>query len=177
MSSHSNAGNALLAHITIRDSLPADIPAMIGILTDSWGSQMVGSHGVLRDASALPALIAETADAGVAGLLTYEIQKDELEVISLDALTKHAGIGTALLARIYEIAKLRGLRRVFLGTSNDNIDALRFYQRRGFRLCRVLRDAVTRLREVKPCIPLIGDYGIPLQDELELERIIQYDDQ
>jgi len=55
-------------------------------------------------------------------------------------------------------------------TTNDNVDALRFYQRRGFRLCRLSPEAVDRSRRtVKPEIPATGAYGIPLRDELELE--------
>ena len=63
-----------------------------------------------------------------------------------------------------------GARRLWLITTNDNVDALRFYQRRGFRLVRVHAGAVDRSRAaLKPGIPEAGDHGIPLRDELELE--------
>jgi hypothetical protein len=54
-------------------------------------------------------------------------------------------------------------------TTNDNIDAIRFYQRRGMRLVAVHRDAVDDARRAKPSIPMIGEYGIPIHDELEFE--------
>ena len=53
-------------------------------------------------------------------------------------------------------------------TTNDNLAALRFYQRRGLRLVAVHRDAVRVARALKPLIPRVGNYGIPVLDELEL---------
>jgi hypothetical protein len=61
---------------------------------------------------------------------------------------------------------------VWLITSNDNLNALRFYQRRGYRLAAVHRDAIVLARQIKPEIPLVGDFGIPLTDEIELEKLL-----
>ena len=60
--------------------------------------------------------------------------------------------------------------RLWLITTNDNTDALRFYLRRGFVLVAVHRDAVTYARQsIKPELPLVGYHQIPLRDEIELE--------
>ena len=55
-----------------------------------------------------------------------------------------------------------------LTTTNDNIDALRFYQRRGFRMSALRPGVIDRSRLHKPEIPRTGDYGIPLRDEIDL---------
>ena len=56
-------------------------------------------------------------------------------------------------------------------TTNDHVDALRFYQRRGFQLAAVHRGAVEDSRgKLKPEIPVVGAYGIPLRDEIELDK-------
>ena len=69
------------------------------------------------------------------------------------------------------LARRQGCTRLWVITTNDNVDALRFYQRRGFRLVRVHRGAVDRSRaRLKPEIPSVGAYGIPLRDEIELEK-------
>ena len=60
-----------------------------------------------------------------------------------------------------------------LTTTNDNLNALRFYQKRGLVLVTVHRNALTRSRQLKPQIPLIGNDGIPLRDEIELEMILE----
>jgi hypothetical protein len=55
--------------------------------------------------------------------------------------------------------------RLWVITTNDNVDALRFYQRYGFCLAAVHRGAVDRSRaRLKPEIPPVGAYGIPLCD-------------
>ena len=68
-------------------------------------------------------------------------------------------------------AREAGCRRLWLVTTNDNVDALRFYQRRGFRLTELQAGAVDVSRAtLKPSIPEVGDHGIPIRDELVLER-------
>ena len=104
-------------------------------------------------------------------MLSYLIDGDACEVLTLHAAQPRQGIGTALLEAIEAIAEAGGCRRLWLITTNDNVDALRFYQRRGFRLVRIDAGAVDRAREaIKPSIPSIGDHGIPIRDELVLEK-------
>ena len=66
---------------------------------------------------------------------------------------------------------MHGCRRLHVVTTNDNVDALRFYQKRGSccASCGATRSAGRRL---KPTIPWLGAHGIPLRDELELERVL-----
>jgi GNAT superfamily N-acetyltransferase len=89
--------------------------------------------------------------------------------VTLDATTKGTGAGTRLLAAAAGIAWAQHCTRLWLITTNDNLDALRFYQRRGMRLVGVTPGAVDRARRIKPEIPFTGDYGIALHDELTLE--------
>ena len=125
-------------------------------------------HGRVYDAAELPALLAER-DGTVVGLLTYTVEDRALEVVSLDAITPRGGVGTALLAGAAELARKVGAQRLWLVTTNDNLDALRFYQRRGMRIVSVAAGALDAARALKPSIPLIGEYGIALRDELTLE--------
>ncbi|MEM6284414.1 MAG: GNAT family N-acetyltransferase, partial [Chloroflexota bacterium] len=57
----------------------------------------------------------------------------------------------------------------WLITSNDNTPALRYWQKRGFEIIAVHRDAITEARRLKPEIPLVGMDDIPIRDEIELE--------
>jgi len=75
----------------------------------------------------------------------------------------------SLLEAVARNAAAKGCRRLWLITTNDNVDALRFYQRRGLRLVAVHRGAVDRARLVKPQIPDVGSFGIAVHDEIELE--------
>ena len=120
-----------------------------------------------------PAFIAEATDGHLLGMLTYVPQQDwqQCEILTLHADQQWHGTGTALIEAAGLLARRQGCTRLWVITTNDNVDALRFYQRRGFSLVRVHRGAVDRSRaSLKPEIPAVGAYGIPLRDELELER-------
>jgi GNAT superfamily N-acetyltransferase len=154
--------------VGIRPAGAGDRPWIEQHLARSWGSATVVSRGVAHDAARLPTLVA-VRGGEIVGLATYRLADDECELVSLDALRRREGIGTALLAGVAEAARRGGCRRLWLITTNDNLDALRFYQRRGMRLVAVHPGAVDVARRINPSIPLIGEHGIPIRDELEFE--------
>lgn len=158
--------------IHVRPATAADRPWVEELLRGSWGSTVVVSRGVAHDAAHLPALLA-IRDGAAIGLATYRVDGGECEIVSLDAVEPRGGAGTALLAAAADEARRLGCRRLWLITSNDNLDALRFYQRRGMRLVAVHRDAIAEARRLKPSIPATGGYGIPIRDELELELVLE----
>ena len=93
----------------------------------------------------------------------------ECEVVALVAIEPRSGVGGALLAEAVERARRAGCSRVFLTTSNDNLDAMRFYQRRGWRLCAVYPGSLERARAERPHLHEIGHHGIPIRDDVEFE--------
>ena len=105
------------------------------------------------------------------GMVQLWVEVDpEVDIVELARLDLPALRRIALLDAVLDRASVAGAHRVWLVTTNDNVDALRFYQRRGMRLVRLWPDAVTQARKLlKPEIPLIGAEGIPIRDELELE--------
>jgi len=90
----------------------------------------------------------------------------------VDSIKEGNGIGSKLMNEVELLAKQKGINKIKLITTNDNLQALKFYQKRGYRIVRVITDAVVKAREIKPSIPLIGNDGIPLNDELELVKIL-----
>ena len=159
------------APVEVRAATPADRSWISSLLQDRWGSTTVVSRGRSLDASKLPALVAEAGGPGAPGLglATYRIEGDEFELVTIDAVVAEVGVGSALLAAAKKVAAGEGCRRLWLITTNDNVDALRFYQRRGLRIAAVHRDGVDRARRIKPQIPAVGSSGIGIHDELELE--------
>ena len=150
---------------TVRPATPADRATIDAIFDASWGGPYAVGHGIRYDLRTLPTIVADD----LAGVLTYRIDGDAIEVVSIDASPPRSGVGTALLAAAAEIGRAAGARRLWLVTTNDNLDALRFYQRRGLRITAVSPGAVDASRRLKPQIPEIGAYGIPIRDELTLE--------
>ena len=166
----------------MRPSRQADRPEIDRILTESWGEPRVATHDRLYDLTTLPTLVAtlEVALANepgapgpveqIVGVLTYHIRGDAIEVVSVDANPQGNGTGTALLTAAGEVGVGKGLARLWLVTTNDNLDAMRFYQRRGLHILAVYPNAVVQARARKPTIPTIGAYGIPIRDEIVLGR-------
>ena len=146
------------------------------LLKESWGSASIATRGRLADASRLPGFVAVAGSGDRLGLLTYEVRNGECEIVTLNSLQPRAGIGQRLIRKVVGCAKEAGVRRVWLITTNDNSDALKFYQKAGFRIVAVHRDAVALARRLKPEIPLVGENGIPIRDEIELELVLDTDD-
>src|SRR5437867_3460438 len=115
------------------------------VLCDRWGATAIVSRGRVHDALHLPALIAERAGMS-SGLVTYRVDGPGCELVTLDALTPYQGTGTVLVEAVARIARGARCTRLWLITTHDNLDALRFYPRRGFVLVAVHRDAVSRAK-------------------------------
>lgn len=133
-----------------------------------WGVEIVIGHGEVFYPHQLNGFIAFHNDE-IVGLVTYLVREKACEIVTIDSLHENRGIGTHLVERVREVAVALGCNRLWLITTNDNIDALRFYQKRNFQLVAVHRNAVEQARKLKPSIPEVGFYGIPLRDEIELE--------
>ena len=123
--------------------------------------------GVVYHLNELPGFVA-IDEQNILGMITYLDRGNTLEVISLDSLRANQGIGSALLQKVETTAVLSHKTGVELITTNDNLHALGFYQRRGYRLTQLFLEAVDQSRKVKPQIPAVADNGIPIRDELRL---------
>lgn len=161
-----------MASITLRKIMEQDRTWLARFAVERWGAATVVSRGVVYEIATLPGFIAEDGDKCV-GVVTYRREKQACEIISIDSLRPEQGIGTLLIEAIKDLALQAGCTRLWLITTNDNLNALRFYQKRDFALVAVYSRAVEQSRKLKPEIPLMGAYGIPLRDELELEMLLE----
>ena len=158
-------------NIKIRAITPEDQNWIAELLTEHWGAHLVVSRGQTHDASKLPGFVA-LLDGENVGLVTYQIEKEACELVTLDSWRENLGVGSALIEAVKRIALAAGCRRLWLITTNDNLHALGFYQKRGFHLVAVHANALAESRKIKPSIPEIGTHGIPLRDEIELQILL-----
>jgi len=140
-------------------------------IRERWGATNVVGHGAVYYPHTLPGFVAHSGGDRL-GLLTYSVSAGALEIVTVDSLHPRRGIGTALIEAAKQQALDQGCHRLWLVTTNDNLDALRFYQKRGFTLVALHPNALERSRALKPQIPLLGQHGIPLRDEIELEYLL-----
>lgn len=153
---------------TIRPAEKRDRNWIAQYLDKHWGSTRIVSRGQVYLAHLLPGFIAMQDEKPV-GLITYRVDGQQCEIVSFNSDIEGQGIGTALIEAAKQAAIAEGCKRLWLITTNDNMKALRFYQKRGFALAAVYPNALENSRKLKPEIPLFGIDGIPLRDEIELE--------
>ena len=157
-----------LNNFLVRSTKSSDRNWIASFVKSHWRSDIVvGKSRILRPAE-LDGFAAFKRENPV-GLLTYRIEGPDCEIVTIDITAEGEGIGTALIEAVKERAKAKGCRRLWLVTTNDNLNALRFYQRRGFRLIALYPNALESSRKLKPQIPMKAANGIPIRDELELE--------
>jgi len=154
--------------LNVRRLTPADHSRLLQFFVEHWGGDFMVTRGTIYRPKQLEGFVIEDVDEWV-GLLTFFIKDNELEVTSLDSLREGQGLGTELMNAVMDVAREQKCQRVFLITTNDNLNALGFYQKRGFELVTIYRGALNETRKLKPNIPLIGYNNIPLRDEIELE--------
>ena len=172
MNSPPNYSDNSIKSCQIRPIIQKDRPWITQFLIDHWGSNQVVSRGRIFQADQLPGYIA-FHEHTLSGLITYQIEEDQCEIVSLNSPLEGVGIGSALIEAVRSVAQSLDCERLWVITTNDNTPAIRFYQKRGFHLIAVHPNAVQQSRRMKPSIPLLGFDGIPIRDEIEFELILK----
>ena len=163
-----NVHKARAAGYTVRASTRDDRAAIDALILREWGSNVMVANGESFVPADHPGFLA-VRGAAIVGVITYRLLPDACEVLVLNSLEPGLGIGRALLDAVAVAAREAGKARLTLVTANDNLPALRLYQRYGMRMAVLRPGAVERSRAIKPGIPATGIDGIPIRDELELE--------
>ncbi len=140
------------------------------IIEEQWMGPVIVTRGKAIDTSTNPGFVL-VEDGDILGFITYMITASQCEITVLTILDqgRGRGIGSALIRSVVDAARAAQCRRVWLITTNDNTQAIRFYQKQGFSLAAVHINALDRSRELKPSMPMTGIDGIPLKHEFEFE--------
>jgi ribosomal protein S18 acetylase RimI-like enzyme len=158
--------------IEIRPVSDIDQAELLAHVVEVWHAESVVGHDEAMYPARHPGFVA-LRGGEIVGHVSYRGEGDRCEIVSIDAQPKGEGIGSMLMEAAIRVAREEGYRVVWLTTTNDNLDAIAFYQRRGFRISAVRLGAVDRARTtLKPEIPQVGSYGIPMHDELDLELLL-----
>jgi len=148
-----------------------DHSQVLSIVRQFWGDDPLIIHRKIFSIASLNGLKAVQHET-IVGILHYLIVKDECEILTLASLHERQGIGTALINQLNSIATAQHCQKIKVTTTNDNLSALGFYQRRGFHLAALFPGQVNISRKYKPEIPEIADNGIPIRDEILLIKYL-----
>jgi ribosomal protein S18 acetylase RimI-like enzyme len=154
--------------VDIRPLNDGDREWVARLIVERWGAGGVVGRGRVWNPAELPGFAAFD-DGRCVGLVTYELDGEACEIVTLDALEEGRGIGTALLRAAEGAAREAGCARVQLLTTNNNLRALALYQKRGYRLVGLVAGAIDEERKRKASIPEFDSAGLPIRDELHLE--------
>jgi N-acetylglutamate synthase-like GNAT family acetyltransferase len=156
----------------IRPINNSDKEWITGLLKEWWAGPKIVTRGKVHMADEYPGFIA-TKDRQRVGLITYRIDDNECEIASMNSLAEGIGIGSALVEAVKNVAIAQKCERLWLITTNDNIKALKWWKKRRFRQVVTYLNSVEQSRLLKPEIPLTGNDGIPIRDEIELQMKIR----
>jgi hypothetical protein len=113
--------------------------------------------------------LAAYRDGRLAGVATWRLEGPVMYLVTLNNISDQRGVGLALLDAMKTFGREKGSALLRVIVTNDNLNALGFYQRRGFRIIAVHTGAIDVIRGMMPQIPEMGANRIPIRDEIELE--------
>jgi N-acetylglutamate synthase-like GNAT family acetyltransferase len=155
--------------VQVRRVSDDDRPWIAETLTGAFASPRVVSKGrVIDDASLLDGFVVET-DGRSIGCALWSEEDGDAELVAIVTTYRGVGAGVGLLDAVIAHARASKWRRLWLITTNDNTDAIRLYQRAGWKWVAWHRDAVAASRALKPELPAVGSHGIPIEHEIEFE--------
>ena len=146
-----------------------DQPFISEIMRQYWGADLIVVHGDIYRSSNMGGLKAVKEDE-IVGFLHYEINAGECEILTLISLDQGQGVATKLITAVEQVAIGQNCQQMSVITTNDNLHALGFYQRQGYRLAALYPRQVEVSRTIKPSIPALGENKIPIRDEIRLEK-------
>jgi len=158
--------------LEIRKITDSDREWVEQFILEKWHSSFVVRLGEAVYPKNLEGFVVEIDDQKV-GLITFQIVNDQCEIVTINSTLENSGVGSVLISKVKEAAIAYKCRRLWLITTNDNLPAMRFYQKRGFCFKKVYPNALEISRKIKPEIPKIGILGIPLRDEIEFELVLK----
>lgn len=161
-----------MTNISYRQIKKQDHKLIEKFIRKHWGCEKVVVHSTEYFPADLDGFIALDGKK-IVGLITYTISDRKCEIVTLDSDIENIGIGTNLIKLTETNAIENKLNSIWLITTNDNIRAIEFYQKRGYQLTEVFPNAVKKSRKIKPEIPEFADNGIPIRDELKFIKSLK----
>ena len=146
-----------------------DKSAFLALMMRHWGSHRMMIGLKLYDCAELPLLGLFASGGELLAVASWAIDGNVAVLCALHALNEKQGAAARLLEAVKSEAKQHGATRLRAMATNDNLPALAFYQKHGFRFSGLYVEAIDTYRSVIPSIIKTGHQGIPVRDALELE--------
>jgi ribosomal protein S18 acetylase RimI-like enzyme len=135
-----------------------------------WGEEEQLTFERKYNVAEQPAYVAKAGKKTV-GFISFAENADHLIIVAIGVQAEHQGseIGRALVKKVESEARKLQKKRLLVSTSNDNLPALGFYQALGFQIFEVKPNILAE----KHGQVLAGISGLPVRDELRLQKILR----
>jgi len=135
-----------------------------------WGEEEQLAFGRTFIVAELPAYAAKSENI-IIGFVSYVGLNDAIVIVASGILPKYqsTGVGRSLVEKVEAEAKRLLKKKLLVSTSNDDLPALAFYQLLGFQIYEVKPNVIAE----KHGTVLKGIGGLPLRDELRLQKILR----
>jgi len=162
-----------LPPVLVREAADAERAAALDLFRRDFGRSGLVAFGQVMDLDAAPAIVADM-DGEIGGALAYRLIEGGLHIVALatDPMWQRSGVGGYLVAEAELMARRLQIPRVIVATTNDNLPTLYFYQRRGYYVTEWIPNGVAKYSK---STSLKGFAGIPIRDEVRLEKILTID--
>ena len=162
-----------LPPVLVREAADAERAAALDLFRRDFGRSGLVAFGQVMDLDAAPAIVADM-DGEIGGALAYRLIEGGLHIVALatDPMWQRSGVGGYLVAEAELMARRLQIPRVIVATTNDNLPTLYFYQRRGYYVTEWIPNGVAKYSK---STSLKGFAGIPIRDEVRLEKILTLD--
>jgi ribosomal protein S18 acetylase RimI-like enzyme len=159
-----------LPPVLTREASATDRLAALELFRRDFGRTSIATFGEVIPLDETSTIVADM-QGDISGALAWRPREEALQIVALatDPMWQRSGVGGYLVAEAEMVARRSGVTRVVLATTNDNLPALYFYQRRGYRITEVVRDA---WRDHAELTIGVGFATIPVLDELRLEKTL-----
>ena len=162
-----------LPPVLVREAADAERDAALDLFRRDFGRSGLVAFGQVMDLDAAPAIVADM-DGEIGGALAYRLIEGGLHIVALatDPMWQRSGVGGYLVAEAELMARRLQIPRMIVATTNDNLPTLYFYQRRGYYVTEWIPNGVAKYSK---STSLKGFAGIPIRDEVRLEKILTLD--
>jgi GNAT superfamily N-acetyltransferase len=159
-----------LPPVMVREAVDTEREAALELFRLDFGRSGIVAFGQIMDLDQAPTIVAEM-NGEIAGALAYRLVEAGLHVVALatDPMWQRSGVGGYLVAEVELLARRLQITRVIVSTTNDNLPSLYFYQRRGYYITEWIPNGVAKYAK---STSLIGFGGIPIRDEVRLEKTL-----
>ncbi len=164
------AGNETPSPTTLATGPFGDYDLARSLVAREWGTDALVIAGKVRATDDMSLIAATRADGRVLGIAYYAMTEAVAllgAIVVVDA--SEPGVGTMLFNAVADEARTLKLKKLRAITTNDNFEAMKFYQKRGMHFLSLFPGGMNAYRAFKPNLRSEGRHGIACRDMLELE--------